>query len=134
VVGSGGACLNQKLKNSLMILANGNVDEKSYAKVDAAWLMELIGDLTTSNLYISLVARDEDIKSLVRKTKDGIFLRLILPYQDILAAEDAKAIIINTLLEELHRLERYKGLVDVEGLREGIKARFGKEVMEVELG
>jgi len=117
-----------------MILANGNVDEKSYAKVDAAWLMELIGDLTTSNLYISLVARDEDIKSLVRKTKDGIFLRLILPYQDILAAEDAKAIIINTLLEELHRLERYKGLVDVEGLREGIKARFGKEVMEVELG
>jgi hypothetical protein len=131
VVGSSGACLNQKLKNSKMILANGNVDEKSYAKVDAAWLMELIGDLTTSNLYISLVARDEDIKSLVRKTKYGIFLRLILPYQDILAAEDAKPIIINTLLEELHRLERYKGMVDVEGLREGIKARFEKEVMEV---
>jgi len=121
-------------KNITMILANGNVDEKSYAKVDAAWLMELIGDLTTTNLYISLVARDEAIKPLVRKTKDGIFLRLVLPYQDILAADDTKPLIINALLEELHRLERYKGIVDVEVLREGIKARFGKEVMEVQVG
>lgn len=121
--------MNQKLKNSLMILANGNVDEKSYAKVDAAWLMELIGDLTTSNLYISLVARDEAIKPLVRKTKDGIFLRLILPYQDILASEDPKAIIINTLLEELHRLERYSEILDVEALRKGIRERFGMELV-----
>ncbi len=112
-----------------MILANGNVDEKSYAKVDAAWLMELIGDLTTSNLYISLVARDEAIKPLVRKTKDGIFLRLILPYQDILASEDPKAIIINTLLEELHRLERYSEILDVEALRKGIRERFGMELV-----
>lgn len=117
-----------------MILANGNVDEKTYPKVDPLWLMNLIGDLVPANLYISLVARDETIKSLVRKTKDGIFLRLVLPYQDILAAEDTKPIIINTLLEELYRLERYKGMVDVEGLREGIKARFGKEIMEVEVG
>jgi hypothetical protein len=129
VVERGGVCLNQKLKNSLMILANGNVDEKSYAKVDAAWLMELIGDLTTSNLYISLVARDEAIKPLVRKTKDGIFLRLILPYQDILASEDPKAIIINTLLEELHRLERYSEILDVEALRKGIRERFGMELV-----
>ena len=112
-----------------MILANGNVDEKSYAKVDAAWLMELIGDLTTSNLYISLVARDEDIKSLVRKTKDGIFLRLILPYQDILATEDAKPIIVNTLLEELYRLERYSEILDVAALRKGIRERFGMELV-----
>lgn len=117
-----------------MILANGNVDEKTYPKVDPLWLMNLIGDLVPANLYISLVARDETIKSLVRKTKDGIFLRLVLPYQDILAAEDTKPIIINTLLEELYRLERYKGMVDVEGLREGIIARFAKEVMEVQVG
>lgn len=117
-----------------MILANGNVDEKTYPKVDPVWLMNLIGDLVPVNLYISLVARDEDIKSLVRKTKDGIFLRLVLPYQDILAADDTKPIIINTLLEELHRLGRYKGIVDVEGLRKGIIVRFGKEMMEVQLG
>jgi hypothetical protein len=121
-------------KNTTMILANGNVDEKTYPKVDPVWLMNLIGDLVPANLYISLVARDEDIKSLVRKTKDGIFLRLVLPYQDILAVEDTKPIIINTLLEELHRLERYQVIVDVEGLREGIKERFGKEAMAVELG
>lgn len=117
-----------------MILANGNVDEKTYPKVDPVWLMKLIGDLVPVNLYISLVARNETIKSLVRKTKDGIFLRLVLPYQDILATEDAKSIIINTLLEELHRLERYQEIVDVEELREGIKARFWKEVMEVGVG
>ena len=117
-----------------MILANGNVDEKTYPKVDPVWLMNLIGDLVPVNLYISLVARDEDIKSLVRKTKDGFFLRLVLPYKDILAAEDTKPIIINTLFKELHRLERYKGMLDVEGLRERIKERFGKEAMEVEVG
>lgn len=59
---------------------------------------------------------------------------LVLPYQELLTAEDAKPLIINTLLEELHRLERYQVMVDVEGLREGIKARFGKEVMEVGVG
>lgn len=117
-----------------MILANGNVDEKTYPKVDPLWLMNLIGDLVPANLYISLVARDEAIKSLVRKTKDGIFLRLVLPYQDILAAEDTKPIIINALLEELHRLERYQEIVDVAGLRGGIKERFEKEVMEVGIG
>ena len=110
-----------------MILANGNVDEKSYAKVDAAWLMELIGDLTTSNLYISLVARGEAIKPLVRKTKDGIFLRLILPYQDILASEDPKAIIINTLQEELHRLERYSEKLEEEKKRKEIRERYEME-------
>ena len=62
------------------------------------------------------------------------FFWLVLPYQELLALEDAKPLIINTLLEELNRLERYKGIVDVEVLREGIKARFGKEVMEVQVG
>ncbi len=114
-----------------MILANGNVDKKTYPKVDPVWLMNLIGDLVPVNLYISLVARNEDIKSLVRKTKDGIFLRLVLPYQDILNTNDTKPIIINTLFKELHRLERYQEIVDVVGLREGIKERFGKEAMEV---
>lgn len=117
-----------------MILANGNVDEKTYPKVDPVWLMNLIGDLVPGNLYISLVARNEDIKSLVRKTKDGIFLRVVFPYQDILAAEDTKPIIINTLFEELHRLERYQEIVDVQGLREGIKKRFENEVMEAQVG
>jgi hypothetical protein len=111
-----------------MILANSNVDEKSYPKVDPVWLMDLLGDLSPINLYISLVARDEEIKTLVRKTKDGIFFRLVLPYAEILAAEDTKAIIIDTLLNELYRLERYKELLDVAELRQEIQARFGVEI------
>jgi hypothetical protein len=111
-----------------MILANGNVDEKSHPKVDPVWLMDLLGDLSPINLYISLVARDEEIKTLVRKTKDGIFFRLVLPYAEILAAEDTKAIIIDTLLNELYRLERYKELLDVAALRQEIQARFGVEI------
>jgi hypothetical protein len=112
-----------------MILANSNVDEKSYPKVDPVWLMDLLGDLSPINLYISLVARDEEIKTLVRKTKDGIFFRLVLPYAEILASADTKALIIDTLLNELYRLERYKELLDVAALRQEIQARF-----EVEIG
>jgi len=111
-----------------MISVNGNVDVKTHPKVNPAWLMNLIGDLSPVNLYISLVARNEDIKTLVRKTKDGIFLRLVLPYEDVLAAEDTKAIVIETLLQELHRLERYEE-VDVKALRKGIQERFGMEVV-----
>ena len=111
-----------------MILANGNVDEKTYPKVDPVWLMDLLGDLSPVNLYISLVARDEAIKTLVRKTKDGIFLRLVLPYAKILAAEDTKAIIIDTLLHELYRLERYKELLDVAMLKQEIQASIGVEI------
>lgn len=117
-----------------MISINGNVDTLSYPKIDFVWINDLLKDLTSSDLYITLVGRKEDSKTRVRKYKDAIYLWLVLPYEDLLAAEDTKPIIINALLEELHRLERYKGIVDVEGLREGIKARFGNEVMEVELG
>lgn len=117
-----------------MISINGNVDTLSYPKVDFVWINDLLKDLTSNKLYITLVGRKEDSKTRIRKYKDAIYLWLVLPYQDILAAEDTKPIIINTLLEELHRLERYKGMVDVEGLRERIKERFGKEVMAVQVG
>ena len=52
----------------------------------------------------------------------------VLPYAEILAAEDTKAIIIDTLLNELYRLERYKELLDVVALRQEIQARFGVEI------
>lgn len=117
-----------------MISINGNVDTFSYPKIDFVWINDLLNDLTDGKLYITLVGRKEDTKTRVRKYNDEIFFWLVLPYEKLLAAEDAKPLIINTLLEELHRLERYKGMVDVEGLREGIKARFGKEIMEVEVG
>jgi hypothetical protein len=107
-----------------MILANANVDEKSYPKVDPKWLMDNIGDLCPSNLYISLVARDELIKPLVRKTKDGIFIRLILPYDEILTSEDPKSIIIDTLMAVLPRLKRYPDLIDVDALKRDMEERF----------
>jgi len=110
-----------------MISINGNVDTLSYPKVDFVWINDLLKDLTDSKLYITLVGRKEDTKTRVRKYKDEIFLWLVLPYEELLAVEDGKPLIINTLLEGLHRLERYQGMVDVEGLREGIMARFGKE-------
>ncbi|WP_421799994.1 hypothetical protein [Haliscomenobacter sp.] len=111
-----------------MISINGNVDMLSYPKIDFVWINDLLKDLTDSKLYITLVGRKEDTKTRVRKYKDAIYLWLVLPYQDILAADDTKPIIINTLLEELHRLERYHEIVDVEGLSEGIKERFGKSL------
>ena len=49
----------------IMILANGNVDEKNHPKVDPIWLMNLIRDLCPVNLYISLVERNDKIKTLV---------------------------------------------------------------------
>ena len=73
-----------------MILANGNVDEKSYPKVDPVWLMDLLGDLSPINLYISLVARDEEIKTLVRKTKMGFFLGSYCPMLKYLPPQTPK--------------------------------------------
>jgi len=55
-------------------------------------------------------------------------LRLVLPYDEVLIAEDTKVIVINTLLNELHRLERYEE-VDVEALRKGIGEKFGMEIV-----
>jgi hypothetical protein len=113
-----------------MITVNGNFDVASYAKVDLVWVNDLLKDLTDSKLYITLVGRKEDTKTRVRKHKDEIFLWLVLPYQDLLAAEDPKTIVIGTLLKELFRLERYE-FVDVEKLRKGIRERFGLEVIIV---
>jgi hypothetical protein len=113
-----------------MILANANVDEKSSSKVDPKWLMDTIGDLCPNNLYISLVARNDLIKPLVRKTKDGIFIRLILPYDKILTTEDPKSIIIDTLMAVLPRLKRYPDLIDIEALKREMEERFELEVAQ----
>lgn len=110
-----------------MVSINGNVDTLSYPKIDFVWINDLLKDLTDSKLYITLVGRKEDSKTRVRKYKDAIYLWLVLPYEDLLAAEDSKAIVIDTLLQELHRLERYEE-VDVEALRKGIQERFKLEV------
>lgn len=111
-----------------MVSINGNVDTLSYPKIDFVWINDLLKDLTDSKLYITLVGRKEDSKTRVKKYKDAIYLWLVLPYEDVLAAEDTKAIVIDTLLQELHRLERYEE-VDVKALRRGIQERFGMEVV-----
>lgn len=111
-----------------MISINGNVDTFSYPKIDFVWINDLLKDLINGQLYITLVGRKEDSKTRVRKYKDAIYLWLVLPYEDLLAAEDTKAIVIDTLLNELHRLERYEE-VDVEELRNDIRERFGMEAV-----
>ncbi len=111
-----------------MITTNGNFDVASHQKIDLVWINDLLKDLTNCNLYITLVARTEKSLTNVRKYKTDIFLWLVLPYAEILAADDTKAIIIDTLLNELYRLERYKELLDVAELRQEIQARFGVEV------
>lgn len=111
-----------------MISINGNVDTFSYPKIDFVWINDLLKDLINGQLYITLVGRKEDSKTRVRKYKDAIYLWLVLPYEDLLAAEDTKTIVIDTLLNELHRLERYEE-VDVEELRNDIRERFGMEAV-----
>lgn len=111
-----------------MTTINGNFDLTSHPKIDLVWINDLLKDLTRCNLYVTLVARAEKSQTNVRKYKSDIFLWLVLPYAEILAAEDTKAIIIDTLLHELHRLERYKELLDVAVLRQEIQARFGIEM------
>lgn len=111
-----------------MISINGNVDTLSYPKIDFVWINDLLKDLTSSELYITLVGRKEDSKTRVRKYKDAIYLWLVLPYGDLLAAEDTKSIVIDTLLKELYRLERYGEMLDVEAFRKGIRERSGTEV------
>ncbi len=111
-----------------MITINGNFDVASHPKINLVWINALLKDLTSCNLYITLVARAENTQTNVRKYKSDIFLWLVLPYADILAAENTKAIIIDTLLQELHRLERYKDLLDVAALKKEIEMRFGVEM------
>jgi hypothetical protein len=111
-----------------MITVNGNFDVASHSKINLASINELLKDLSNCNLYITLVARAEKSQTNVRKYKQDIFLWLVLPYADILAAEDTKAIIIDTLLQELHRLDRYQDLLDVAALRQEIETRFGVEM------
>jgi len=111
-----------------MITFNGNFDVASHLRIDLVWINDLLKDLTSCNLYVTLVARAEKSQTSVRKYKSDIFLWLVLPYAEILAAEDAKAIVIHTLLNELHRLERYKEVLDVAVLRQEIQARFEIEM------
>ena len=72
--------------------------------------------------------KGENLEALCPKRVRFPRFVMLLPYAEILAVEDTKAIVIDTLLNELHRLERYKELLDVVVLRQEIQARFGVEI------
>jgi hypothetical protein len=67
-----------------MITINGNFDVASHQKIDLVWINYLLKDLTSCNLYITLVARTEKSQTSVRKYKSDIFLWLVVPYSEYL--------------------------------------------------
>ncbi len=107
-----------------MITIGGNFDLKSYAKVNLSALNDQFRNLSTGSLYITLVVRKEKSRTRVSQSKGDIFIWLVLPYDEFLASEDPKPIILDTLMAVLPRLKRYPDLIDVEALKREMEERF----------
>jgi hypothetical protein len=118
----------QKIKT--MIAVNGNFDLEAYLKINVivGELNDQLIDLCNVKFYITLVASKEKSRTRVHKSKGDIFLWLVLPFDEIIAAEDPKPIIIDTLMAALPRLKRYKDLIDIEALKREMEERFELEV------
>jgi hypothetical protein len=117
-------------KIDTMISINGNYDLASYTKVNDFAFHDQFKDLSDSSLYITLVVRKEKSRTRVHQSQGDIFIWLVLPYDEMLAAEDSRPIILEHLIAVLPRLKRYPDLIDADALKNRIEERFELEVVQ----
>ncbi|MEL6927090.1 MAG: hypothetical protein AAFN93_07130 [Bacteroidota bacterium] len=89
-----------------MIYVNANVDTKSFELLDTAALDDMLSDLyPESNLYVTFVARNLEIESAVWQEQEDTFIRVVLPYETTMQANNLSLLCIELLLAVLQRQE-----------------------------
>ncbi|MEN0047393.1 MAG: hypothetical protein AAF806_10075 [Bacteroidota bacterium] len=88
-----------------MVYINANLDLKSHSLINTTRLNEDLADLSESSLYITLVARDIPFLQEAWKREERSYIRVVLPYEEILADQDTDRLIYQQLFQQLDLLD-----------------------------
>lgn len=90
-----------------MIHVNANADLIASAKINTQELNDLLRNLNKpeETLYVTFYARKEDFKPKVSKGKDGSFLNVILPFDEVICSNDPLPLLLTHLTQNIARLK-----------------------------
>lgn len=88
-----------------MIQLNANLDLSSGLKINVLPVEELISNLTKEELLVTFFARKEEFKPKASRGKDRHFLRVILPYEEVLNTDDTVPLMLQHLAKNVERLK-----------------------------
>ena len=88
-----------------MIYINSNVDRYSYPKMETYEVEKLITNYVDEPLYITFYARKEEFKPWVSRKGEKSYLRVILPYEEVLENEDNVPLLLTHLARNVERLK-----------------------------
>lgn len=89
-----------------MIHVNANLDLQSFEVLNTSELHNLLHELyTDSELRITFVARDIEFEQACWQDEGETFVRVILPYYELLQSENIPLLVLENLLEPLSKQE-----------------------------
>ena len=91
-----------------MIHINANVDQRTGDLIDTGFLHGLLHELyPEAELRIVFVARDLDLESEVWQEDEDMFIRVVLPYEQIQQVESVAPFIIEHLITQLKKQQLF---------------------------
>ena len=106
-----------------MVTINANLDLKTYEILDTARLNETLADLTDEDLGITFVVREEEFHNEVWQDEGKSYMRVVLPYDEVLDTVNLNALIFQYLYQELEKLE----WLNVQALQHDLKEKWQLE-------
>ena len=102
-----------------MIHVNTNADLVASSKINTQELNDLLRNLNKSEelLYVTFYARNEKFEPKVSKGKDGSFLSVILPYEEVINSDDSLPLLLTHLAKNVNQLK----WLDYDMLKEKIE-------------
>lgn len=88
-----------------MVHVTANVDFESNLKIDTQHLNDLLCDLWEESLYVVFYARKEEFETTAWHESGDNFLRVILPYNEIIEKEDTIPVLLTHLAKSIDQLD-----------------------------
>ena len=106
-----------------MVHTNANLDLKTNEIIRTDRLYEAFYDLCEEEtVRITFVARDTEFLNEAWREDGESFLRVVLPYKEVLSTDNVDLLIAERLYEELDKLE----WLDVAVMRQRLKSKMAK--------
>lgn len=88
-----------------MVYVNANLDQKTNKLLSTGTLTKKLADLCEAPLYVTYVAREKDFTNEAWREENNHFIRVVLPYEEVLTTNNLDLLAYRYLFRQLHLLD-----------------------------
>ena len=105
-----------------MVYINANLDQNTNKILRTGYLTETLGDLCEETLYVTFVARKKNFIDAAWREENDHFIRVVLPYQEVLQTENINLLASRRLFQQLPLLN----WLEVEMIKKRLQAKMAQ--------